>query len=164
MKALIVMSLCALPVAALAAGDPDQSFFRKAAEGGKAEVAAGRLAEQKASSQSVKDFGAMMVKDHSAANAKLRKLAAEKHVALPKGVGAMNAATAQKLKLKSGADFDRDYIDQQIKAHQQTIDLLQKEIDTGKDAQAQEFAQSILPTVKEHLAKANELASQTGSH
>jgi predicted outer membrane protein len=51
----------------------DSSFFKNAAEGGMAQVDAGKLAQQKGSSPAVKEFGAMMVKDHSAANAKLAK-------------------------------------------------------------------------------------------
>src|SRR5258708_12575208 len=66
------------------AGDiPDVKFYRDAAEGGMAEVAMGNLAQQKAHSQSVKDFGAQMVKDHSAANEKLQALAQSKNITLP---------------------------------------------------------------------------------
>ncbi|MGL1585774.1 DUF4142 domain-containing protein, partial [Vibrio parahaemolyticus] len=44
---------------------------------------AGTLAQNKGSSQAVKDFGAMMVKDHSAANDKLKSIAAGENVTLP---------------------------------------------------------------------------------
>ena len=65
-----VWLMMAAPVLAFAA-NMDESFFKNAAEGGMAEVNAGQLAQTKGASQSVKDFGAMMVKDHTAANQKL---------------------------------------------------------------------------------------------
>jgi Domain of unknown function (DUF4142) len=81
---LAVMSLSlAWPLSVLAADNPDMSFYRKAAEGGIAEVELGKLAQEKSSTQSVKDFGAMMVKDHSAANRKLQTVAYSKAIKLP---------------------------------------------------------------------------------
>ena len=71
------------PLVSFSAEIPDAKFYRDAAEGGMAEVAMGNLALQKAQSPSVKDFGAQMVKDHSAANEKLKALAQSKNITLP---------------------------------------------------------------------------------
>ena len=69
-----------------------------------------------------------------------------------------------KLKVLSGTTFDDSYIKGQVKAHQQTVALLKKEIASGQDADAKSFAQSILPTVRSHLKAANTLAAaQTAS-
>jgi putative membrane protein len=160
--AAVAILLCSLPLAALAADNPDESFFKKAAEAGMAEVDAGHMAQEKGTSQAVKDFGAMMVKDHTAANNKLMKIAAAKDVELPKGAGVMSKAREKTMDLKSGESFDKDYIQGQIKAHEDTIKLLQKEIDTGKDADAQAFAKETLPKVKMHLEKVNQLAASAG--
>lgn len=46
------------------------------------EVELGQLAQQKGTNPAVKDFGVMMVKDHSAANDKLKALATTKQVEL----------------------------------------------------------------------------------
>ena len=79
--AAALVLLC--PLVAFSAEIPDANFYRDAAEGGMAEVQMGSLAQQKAQSQSVKDFGAQMVKDHSAANKKLKTLALSKNITLP---------------------------------------------------------------------------------
>jgi putative membrane protein len=162
MKTLVFALVCALPLAAVAADNPDESFFKKAAEAGMAEVQEGQMAQEKGTSAAVKEFGAMMVKDHTAANSKLKKIATAKQVKLPDGPGMMNKMKEKKTDLKSGDSFDKDYIKGQIKAHEDTVELLQKEIDTGKDADAQAFAKETLPKVKAHLDKINQIAASEG--
>jgi putative membrane protein len=158
-----VWLLMAAPVLAFAMnGDLDESFFKNAAEGGISEVNAGKLAQTKGASQSVRDFGAMMVKDHSAANEKLASIAAAQGVKLPDSPGMMQMAEGKELKMKSGDSFDKSYIKGQIKAHQETIELFQKEIASGKDPQAQQFASATLPTLQGHLAKIDEIAAAAG--
>ena len=55
--------------------EEDSKFAVMAASGGMMEVQLGELAQQKAASQRVKDFGAMMVRDHTKANDELKNLA-----------------------------------------------------------------------------------------
>ncbi len=66
---------------ALKAGD--RKFVTKAAEGGIAEVQLGKLAQQKASNDQVKQFGQRMVTDHGSANEKLKAVASGKGISLP---------------------------------------------------------------------------------
>lgn len=158
-------AVLALPVLALAAQtNPDTHFYRTAAAGGIGEVAMGRIAEQKGSDPKVKEFAAMMVKDHSAANEELKSLAASKNVSLPDGPGARADAEKAKLDLLSGASFDKSYIRNQVAAHKSTIALLNKEISSGRDDDAKAFARKILPTVRSHLKAANELAETVSPH
>src|SRR5438067_9061126 len=62
------------------------SFLVKVADVGKTEVKLGHLTEEKASSRRVKEFGAMMVRDHSKANEELKDLAGRKNVTLPANI------------------------------------------------------------------------------
>ena len=151
----------ALPVAAFAA-NPDATFFKNAAEGGIAEVEAGHLAQDKGNSRQVKDFGAMMVKDHSAANDKLQALAASKTVVLPTTSSVEQMAAKTKLNVLSGETFDKSYVKGQISAHQDTIALFQKEISSGQDADAKAFASATLPTVRAHLQAITSIATAMG--
>src|ERR1700730_4497016 len=81
-------------------------FAIKAADGGMMEVALGRIAQEKAKSQRVRDFGAMMVKDHTQANENLKHIATILQVALPDSVGDDSKKEIDKLSKKSGKDFD----------------------------------------------------------
>jgi putative membrane protein len=163
MKRILGLVLCAMPFAVFGADTtPDASFYKKAAEAGIAEVEAGNLASEKANDQKVKDFGAMMVKDHTAANDKLKGIASTKNVTLPTSASVGQMASEAKLKVLSGDTFDKSYIKGQVKAHRETIALLNKEIASGMDPDAQAFAKSVLPTVKSHLKAINALATAAG--
>jgi putative membrane protein len=162
MKGTFFALVLSLPMIALAASNPDASFYKSAAEGGIAEVDAGRLAQEKANSQQVKDFGAMMVKDHSAANEKLQALASSKGITLPTSPSAAQMATKAKLDVLSGDTFDKSYVKGQISAHQQTVALFRKEISSGQDADAKAFASATLPTVRAHLKAITAIAADMG--
>ena len=163
MKFTILAILTAAAPLAFAAGtSPDMSFYKTLAEGGMTEVDLGQLAQQKSTSPKVKDFAEMMVKDHSKANQKLESLAAAKDVALPKSLDASGAAMKSKLEGLSGSSFDKAYVESQLKAHEKTVDLLEKEISSGEDPQAKAFAQSVLPTIQHHLEAVRTLAHEEG--
>jgi putative membrane protein len=158
----ILACACALPLAVHAADSPDKSFYKDAAEAGLSEVDDATLAQQKATDPKVKDFAAMMIKDHSAANDKLSALAGSKGITLPTSASVKEMAIHEKLKLESGDTFDKAYIKGQISAHQATLRLLHKEITSGQDADAQAFAKSVLPTVQGHLKAIRGIATAEG--
>ena len=163
MKSILALLILAAPLAAVAADStPDMSFYKHATEGGIAEVDAGTLAQGKGNSQAVKDFGAMMVKDHTAANDKLKAAAQAKGITLPTSASIGQMATKAKLDVLSGDTFDKSYIKGQIKAHQDTVVLLKKEIASGQDAEAKAWATATLPTVQAHLKKIKGIAADAG--
>jgi putative membrane protein len=158
-KLLALVAL--LPAFALAVEtkNPDHDFYTKAAAGGMEEVEMAKLAEQHAKSAQVKSFAEMMVKDHTAANEKLKSLAATKGVPLPEGLSTTQKASVATLKMHSSTDFDDAYIKAQIDAHEDTVALLQKEIANGEDPDARAFASKMLPTVQQHLEKIKEISA-----
>ncbi len=163
MKCMLALLILIGPLAAFGAdSDPDATFYKKAAEGGIAEVDAGNLAQQKANKQALKDFGAMMVKDHSSANEKLQALAASKNISLPTSASVGDMATKAKLDVLSGDTFDRSYIKSQIKDHVAAIALFRKESRSGQDPDAKAFASATLPTLKMHLSTIKTIAANEG--
>src|ERR1700759_5698717 len=152
MKGFVVGATFVLASAAALADSPDASFFKNAAEGGMSEVELGQMAQQKATNPAVKEFGAMMVKDHSAANEKLKALAARKQVALPDSPSVMQKASKAKLNVLSGETFDKSYVKGMIEDHKTDIKEFQKEASEGKDADAKGFAASTLPAVQAHFS------------
>lgn len=134
----------------------DQKFFKKAAIGGMSEVAAGQLASQQGTNPGVKAFGQQMVTDHRKASDELKALAQQKGVALPADPDATHQKALDKLKAKQGKDFDSAYARQEVKDHNDTINLFQAAA-KSKDPDISAFARKTLPTLQHHLGMAKDL-------
>jgi len=140
----------------------DASFAQDAASGGMAEVKLGQLAQQKGSSQSVKDFGARMVKDHSAANTKLKAVASKDGMTLPGGINHEDQATYSKLSKLSGTQFDKEYAQDMVQDHQKDVAAFQKEANSGTNPDLKDFASQTLPTLQDHLNMAQQMQQSVG--
>ena len=104
----------------------------------------------------------MMVTDHTAANDKLKALAASKQVTLPESPSLMQKASKAKLDMLSGDSFDKSYVKGMIDDHKADIKEFQKEATDGKDPEVKAFAVATLPTLKKHLQKIQAIASNAG--
>lgn len=135
----------------------DASFMKTLAAGSIAEIEAGKLAKSKADNKDVKEFAEKMVKDHTKNSDQLKTLAKQKEVDLPTVTDAEHVAEKNKLEKLSGAAFDAEYIQGQVKDHQLTVQLLKQEIDSGQDAKVKAFAQETLTTVQHHLEMVQDL-------
>ena len=147
--------------AAFAAQDSDD-FVEDASAKGVAEVEAGKLAQEKGTAADVKSFADMMVKDHTVANAKLKSIADAKKLDVSDSAALMDKAKAMILELRSAKSFDQAYANNQVKAHEETIALFEKEASEGKDPELKAFASETLPKLKTHLEHAKTLAKAHG--
>ena len=138
----------------------DNEFARNAAEGGMAEVKLGELAEQKGSSDTVKNFGKQMVTDHSAANEKLKDIASQQNLQLPTALSKHDERVYDKLSKLSGAAFDRAYAKDMVDDHEQDISDFKTEANGGQNAAVKNFASATLPTLEDHLKMAREMEQQ----
>lgn len=139
---------------ALATDAESAAFLVEAADGGMAEVELGQLARDKSMNQHVKDYGAMMVSDHSGANDKVKALAAQRNVTLPTAPGEENQKLKTDLSNKSGKDFDKAYIDAMVNDHEKDIKLFKNASDKVNDAEVKTFIDNTLPVLQHHLDSA----------
>jgi putative membrane protein len=134
--------------------EESSSFLVKAADGGMAEVELGQLGQQKATNAQVKEFGAMMVHDHSMANDEVKALAAKRSVTLPSMPGDDKKKDKDDLAKKSGADFDKAFMSQMVDDHQETIDLFENSSGKVNDSEVKTFINNTIPKLKMHLDSA----------
>lgn len=137
-------------------------FANKAATGGMAEVKFAELALSKTHNADVKTFAERMKRDHSAANAKLKSIAAGSSMQLPTDLTADQQQTMSMLQSKNGADFDKAYADAMVKDHEADVAEFQSATMNASTPQLRDFASQTLPSLKKHLQMAQALKSKMG--
>jgi len=135
----------------------ESKFMVKAFNGGETEVKLGKLDQEKAKNQRVKDFASMMVDDHSSADNKLEALADRQNVKLPDSLSEDSKDDYQTLSGKKGMDFDETYMKMMLKGHKETVDMLKKELKEVNDQELKQWISKTLPTVEEHLDSAKSI-------
>ena len=123
----------------------------------------GRLALKKSHNNRVRTFAHMMVRDHSAVR-KLGRDLAKKLGVTPTVPGEDfplykdYVATKAKLRVESGANFDRDYIDHEVWYHQAVIDAVTTTLlPATKNAELKDLEMKVAPNFQAHLAAAKNI-------
>lgn len=130
--------------------------------------AAGAAARTKARNAQVKDFARQMVRDHGAVNKqavalaqKLNVTPADNDVSRQLQQGAEQSRTD--LGGKSGAEFDRAYIDHEVQYHQAVLDALDKTLIPGaQNAELKTLLEQVRPNVAAHLERAKSIQGSLG--
>ncbi len=131
--------------------------------------ATGELAKTKARSAAVKSFAQTMITDHGAVNQQAVKLAQRlkvtpqaNDVSRQLQQGADEARTG--LESKSGAEFDRAYMEREVKYHQAVLDALDQTLIPGsQNAELKALLQGARPAFAAHLARAKQVQGTLGN-
>jgi putative membrane protein len=127
------------------------------------EVELGKLAEQKASNDAVKQFGQRMATDHAKAGQELAQLATGKGIELPKQPDRKSQAEKDRLSKASGSTFDREYVKMMVKDHEKDVAAFKRASKDAKDPDVKAWAAKTLPTLEDHLKSIKQIASQVAS-
>lgn len=136
----------------------DVKFVKTESAAGLAELKIAELGVQKAERPDVKAFAETLVSDHTQANKQLAALASEKGVEVSAVIDPKHADAFQKLEKASKADFDKEFLADLISGHKKCVSNFEEAAKDAKNSDVKMWAEKMLPTIKEHLAKANELA------
>lgn len=161
----LTLALAAFPAAAQQAtkaelSRQDKHFAEHAMAGAMMEVQLGKLAEERAQNQAVKDFGQRMVTDHSKANQKLNDTGSRLGLSAPSELPREQRRQVDKLAGLSGAEFDRAYMSTMIDDHKKDIGEYRKQAEKGENAELKNMAQQALPTLEQHLRLAEDTQSR----
>jgi putative membrane protein len=129
----------------------DTNFILAAAQGGMTEVKLGELAATNGMRADVKEFGQMMVKDHTVINDDLKALAVQKGVMLPDSLDAKHQAMVDKMATLPGLEFDNAYIKGMLRAHQKDAKAFKAEAAATQDTDIKTFLDKSIPVVEAHL-------------
>jgi putative membrane protein len=142
---------------ALAADKIDaDDFVEEVSAQGIAEVESAKMAQQKSTSMDIKAFAQTMITDHSAVNAQLAMIASQKKLEVSDEAEMANKAKKFVMEMRDGQSFDEAYANNQVKAHEDTIELFQRAT-ISDDTEIAAFATKTLPKLQQHLKTAKEL-------
>lgn len=152
----------ALPAAAQTAAPLAEDFALTAAFSNTFEIESSQAAMEKTKNIEVSEFAETMIRDHTAAGEELQAAADEAEVVtpVPETLDARHEEMLEQLNTATGAEFDRLYIEMQVQAHQDAVDLFRSYAEQGHQEPLRDFAASTLPTLEEHLEQARELEQQ----
>ena len=133
-------------------------FVQRAANADAFEIQSSELAAQRGARQDVKDFAAMMVRDHSATSRELASLAPQ--INLPAPTPQLDAAKQGQiddLRGQSGQAFDNAYVSAQVAAHTEAVRLFESFVAGAEAGPLRDWASTTLPKLREHLTHAQGL-------
>jgi len=135
-----------------------ESFASQAAIIGKAEIELGQLAMKNAQDANVRKYGEQMVKDHTAADKKLKAIAAKENLQLPQSLDQEHQSLKTKLQSLKGEDFDRAYAQAMANGHDKAVALFESASQQPQMPEdLKQFAASTLPTLEQHKEMAHSL-------
>ena len=108
------------------------------------ELTMGKLAEKDGQSKQVKEFGKMLVKDHTGAEKKVSVLAKAEQIDLG------NAGAMGMVEPSPGPDFDAKFAQMMVGAHKKDIAALTKARDSTADEKLKKLLTELLPTLQKH--------------
>jgi len=135
------------------------------------DIATGSLAATKASSKEVKDFGAMLARDHKVVQDSGRALAGKLKVT-PTPVPAdfplkvAHEAAMKKLQGLSGPAFDKAFLEHEVAYHKAVLDALNTTLVPAlKSAEVKALVLKVAPAFSAHQVAAEQLLKkQTADH
>lgn len=140
----------------------DSAYIRQAISGNYLEVALGRIAESRAQDSSVKEFARRMIADHNSMNQQWTSLARKSRMAVTVDFGPGGKQTIDRFEDLSGTAFDQAYMTEMIGDHEEDLSTFQRLARSAGSAEVRQLASSGVPTLREHLALAQQVGSRVG--
>ena len=133
-----------------------------------ADIETGELAVQRGSTKAVRDFGAMLARDHKSVRQQGRDLAARLGVTPTPPADDKSAqdheAAMTALRAKSGKDFDRAFLDHEVAFHQAVIDAVNSTLMPAiQNAELKDLVTKVAPAFEAHRAAAADMRQKMGS-
>ncbi len=129
------------------------------------EIDAARLAKDKGSSPAVREFADRMIREHTTMLQNRQQLAKQLNIqpetpSLATSMKSTHDETMERLRTKSGSDFDRAYLEYQVKMHEQAVKLAQDTGESSDNARLKQHLMEARPDLQSHLAAAKSVQRQ----
>ena len=149
--------VCSLIMAATAVAASPADFVDEAHAAGIAEIEISRMAISKTSSTDIESYAVEAIKDHTNANRDLKDIASRLDLQVSSDEQLLDKAKKLMLQVQEGGSFDAAYAANQVKAHEQAIELYRQQALNPESPELQAFAEKYLPKLEMHLVMARKL-------
>jgi predicted outer membrane protein len=132
------------------------------------EIELGKLAQEQGQATAIKQYGAMLVSEHSEADQRLTAYAGARSIPLNRGEAAQAKAqegrgVVAKLRTVEGAAFDRMFARLMVDDHQKAVQLVTTARSKVGDAELRALLAELQPMLEKHLQHASTLVTDTAS-
>jgi putative membrane protein len=141
-----------------ASGVIDSDFVWAAGIGALVEIELGKIAAEKAQSDTVKKFADNLVKGHQRMRTALEAIATEHALNFPKELDPKRKARIEEVSKLSGADFDRAYLRHVLSYYERSLGRFDFEATNGTIPELAAWTQRVLPRIRHQLKLAKEEA------
>jgi len=155
MIAALLTAVATMGIAGTARAQPPEQFIQHAIRGNQSEMMLGTLAESRAGSPKVRDYGRQLERDHSMAKQDAIRTARRMRTANPAGMTREAREEYGRLKMLRGPAFDREFIRYMIEDHRKDIGEYREQ--SRARGPAADYARRTLPHLEEHLRIAQSL-------
>jgi putative membrane protein len=135
----------------------DKRFLGQVTQASLLNIEMGKLAQAKSSNEAIKEFARKMIADHERGLSIFKKVADRDGVTVDTQLDSKHKERLDKLAKLSGAEFDRAYVKDQVKAYQRMVSYYQSEADNATESVATKMAANMLPAVQKHLNDTKDL-------
>jgi len=132
----------------------DSAFFVQAMRTNVAEVKIGGLAQKQGGSQWSREYGKMLVMDHSQAFEEIKQIGHRLKLPVSKKVSGEDQILYDRLARMRGAAFDNAFRQAMIAGHDGFSKLVEREIRGGNNSLIRNYAITLGPVVRQHLKMA----------
>jgi putative membrane protein len=142
--------------AALPPATTVQGFLARAALSDLYEVQAAQAVLARTQNADVRRFAQMMVQDHTRTTNEAQAAVRAQSIDLtpPPQLDARRQEMVRALRSATAADLDARYVEQQVEAHENTLNLMRDFAQNGDNAALKDWARRTAPVIENHLQMA----------
>jgi putative membrane protein len=145
----------------------DAQILAQASGSNGAEIAAGQIAQGKARNTEVRNYARDMVTEHQAMQGQVDRVVTSAGItpqlAQPDTMQQKLDQARQQLQGQAaGPEFDRMYMDMQVRDHEATLNLLNAARGAAQNAEVRTVVEQAIPKVQQHLERARQIRGTLG--
>jgi putative membrane protein len=137
-----------------------KEFIKSVAESSLLEVQLGQLAQQKATSDEVRELGMTLIEHHANANQELKQIAEQLQVEVPEELDSEDQMKLNDFQTTDNLDFNDQFLSTIIEQHKQDIANFERARQTIEDENLANWIDNTLPLLRNHLETAENLQNE----